>query len=310
LIHPDDWAQHASKRAQLLAEEIESYYVDQRLRRKGGEWIWTHSAITLTHGEAGDERWLVVSIQGIAEEKFVEWQIATADDIARLMKWRSSADSRKSGTGVRVRFEYPRHSLEGRAIDEILRFVHPQDKANVERTIKSSLATGASYSHEYRSVLPDGNVLWLRTTAMPRLDSAGRVTHLVGDTIDVTHTKARKSNDDVPGPIREILNHIEANWNQPIYLREMAKRYCISARAIQRYFATHESMTLTQYVAGIRLRHARHLLCNPTKQTTVTGVAFLCGFLNPGHFSREYRDRFGELPSETLRAAVSKRDHC
>jgi AraC-like DNA-binding protein len=33
----------------------------------------------------------------------------------------------------------------------------------------------------------------------------------------------------------------------------------------------------------------------------VINVASQCGFLNPGHFARDYRIAFGELPSETLR---------
>jgi transcriptional regulator GlxA family with amidase domain len=36
----------------------------------------------------------------------------------------------------------------------------------------------------------------------------------------------------------------------------------------------------------------------------VTGVAFACGFQNLGHFARDYRLRFGELPSETLKGSA------
>jgi transcriptional regulator GlxA family with amidase domain len=39
----------------------------------------------------------------------------------------------------------------------------------------------------------------------------------------------------------------------------------------------------------------------PAEATSVIDVAFQCGFLNPGHFARDYRLAFGELPSETLR---------
>jgi AraC-like DNA-binding protein len=35
--------------------------------------------------------------------------------------------------------------------------------------------------------------------------------------------------------------------------------------------------------------------------TSVTQVALRCGFQNTGHFAREFRPAFGELPSETLR---------
>jgi transcriptional regulator GlxA family with amidase domain len=37
--------------------------------------------------------------------------------------------------------------------------------------------------------------------------------------------------------------------------------------------------------------------------TTVTDVAFACGFGNLGHFAIYYRRQFGETPSATLRRA-------
>ena len=36
---------------------------------------------------------------------------------------------------------------------------------------------------------------------------------------------------------------------------------------------------------------------------TVTTIAIDCGFVHLGEFSRDYRNRFGETPLETLRRA-------
>ncbi len=55
------------------------------------------------------------------------------------------------------------------------------------------------------------------------------------------------------------------------------------------------------YVKYVRRRRARDLLAGPDDKTTVTGVALACGFSNLGHFARDYRALFGELPSQTLR---------
>ena len=41
-------------------------------------------------------------------------------------------------------------------------------------------------------------------------------------------------------------------------------------------------------------------LTAPAENTSVTAVAFACGFDNPGHFAGDYRLAFGELPSQTL----------
>jgi transcriptional regulator GlxA family with amidase domain len=57
------------------------------------------------------------------------------------------------------------------------------------------------------------------------------------------------------------------------------------------------------FAKRIRLRHAHEMLSAPDRATTVTGVAFACGFANLGHFAREYREAFQVLPSATLQHA-------
>jgi transcriptional regulator GlxA family with amidase domain len=61
------------------------------------------------------------------------------------------------------------------------------------------------------------------------------------------------------------------------------------------------------FVKSVRLQHARRMLQQPEGATSVVSVAFACGFLNPGHFARDYRLAFGELPSATLSAAKHRR---
>jgi transcriptional regulator GlxA family with amidase domain len=42
------------------------------------------------------------------------------------------------------------------------------------------------------------------------------------------------------------------------------------------------------------------MLMVPNQTTSVTSVAFDCGFTNLGHFAKDYGECFGELPSATL----------
>jgi transcriptional regulator GlxA family with amidase domain len=48
------------------------------------------------------------------------------------------------------------------------------------------------------------------------------------------------------------------------------------------------------------------MLATPDLETSVTSVAFVCGFGNLGHFARDYRETFGERPSETLSRAARR----
>jgi transcriptional regulator GlxA family with amidase domain len=56
----------------------------------------------------------------------------------------------------------------------------------------------------------------------------------------------------------------------------------------------------------VRLRHAREMLGAGDPEASVTSVAFVCGFGNLGHFARDYRETFGERPSETLARAARR----
>ena len=54
------------------------------------------------------------------------------------------------------------------------------------------------------------------------------------------------------------------------------------------------------FAKKVRLTHANEMLKMPDAKTSVTGVAFACGFANLGHFAKDYQEMFRELPSETL----------
>ena len=51
----------------------------------------------------------------------------------------------------------------------------------------------------------------------------------------------------------------------------------------------------------IRLTRAREMLERCETDGSVVQIALKCGFQNPGHFARDFRLAFGELPSETLK---------
>ena len=110
-----------------------------------------------------------------------------------------------------------------------------------------------------------------------------------------------------PGPwqVRRVEEYIMANWNRPITVEALATAAGASARSIFKAFKDSRDCSPMAFVKSVRLQHARRMLQQPDGTTTVVATAFACGFLNPGHFARDYRLAFGELPSATLGAAKS-----
>ena len=109
-----------------------------------------------------------------------------------------------------------------------------------------------------------------------------------------------KAPDTAPRQVRLATEYIEANWNKPISIEDLAIATNASARSLFKTFKQNRSCSPMAFVKQVRLAHARRMLSSGDPAVTVTGVAFACGFHNVGHFAADYRRTFGELPSQTI----------
>ena len=77
----------------------------------------------------------------------------------------------------------------------------------------------------------------------------------------------------------------------------------VSDRTLQAAFQAELEITPMAYLRGRRLDRARAELADAAMQdrTSVTEVADRWGFGHLGRFAAEYKARFGESPSQTLR---------
>jgi transcriptional regulator GlxA family with amidase domain len=177
--------------------------------------------------------------------------------------------------------------------------VHPDDKTSVSEFLRDALK-GNVHAQEYRIVRPDGKIRWLRAMASYVLDGAGDVAELVGATLDVTDVKLRTQATVTDKKLLAMTQFIEENWDKKFKVEDIAAKFGISSRKIFRHFASRGT-TLMDFVKDTKLQKVRQKLVAPEPRPTVTGVSLECGFNNLGHFARDYRKKFGELPSETLR---------
>ena len=76
----------------------------------------------------------------------------------------------------------------------------------------------------------------------------------------------------------------------------------MNARTLSRAFKKRYGMGPMTFLKERRLEHAqRTLLAADSESTSVTEIATQLGFYHLGQFSKDYRQAFQELPSETLR---------
>ena len=113
----------------------------------------------------------------------------------------------------------------------------------------------------------------------------------------------RDAPDAAPWHVRRAEEFILANLQEPLTIEAIANATDVGARTLFKSFQKARGYSPMAFAKMRRLERARAMLQAPDATTTVTGVALLCGFLNQGHFARDYRQRFGELPSTTLKAS-------
>ena len=100
--------------------------------------------------------------------------------------------------------------------------------------------------------------------------------------------------------VRRAEEYIEARWDQPITIQDLACETSSSARSLFRQFKRDRGQSPMAFLKDVRLRHARDMLARTDVNPSVTETAVACGFGNLGHFATDYFKRFGERPSDTL----------
>lgn len=97
----------------------------------------------------------------------------------------------------------------------------------------------------------------------------------------------------------KVLEHMEANLEEPVSRQDLARVAGLSVRQMERLFRIYLRRTLGAHYLDLRLRRARQLL--KESSLPVLEVAVACGFVSASHFSRVYYRRFSRTPrSERL----------
>jgi AraC-like DNA-binding protein len=135
---------------------------------------------------------------------------------------------------------------------------------------------------------------------LPELEQAVIVNFLAANRHAYSQRLEQQVGGAAPRHVQLAEEYIEANWNRPLTIEALVEVTGVSARALFRSFRERRGYTPMAFAKITRLRHARNMLASGNPDTSVTAVAYACGFATMGHFAREYRQAFGELPSQTI----------
>lgn len=104
-----------------------------------------------------------------------------------------------------------------------------------------------------------------------------------------------------PAFVKRVERYIEEHADAPITIGDLAEQAGVSSRSLFTGFRRYRNTTPMHYLKEVRLRRVHEELRQAQPSSgTVTAIAFRWGFSHLGHFTTDYKRRFGESPSETL----------
>lgn len=102
--------------------------------------------------------------------------------------------------------------------------------------------------------------------------------------------------------VKQAEEYMRAHLEAPITLMSLCKALHSSERPLNYGFQEVFGVSPMAYLKTLRLQAVRAQLQGADPATTaITEIANRFGFQSLGHFSRDYKTMFGELPSETLK---------
>jgi AraC-like DNA-binding protein len=110
----------------------------------------------------------------------------------------------------------------------------------------------------------------------------------------------------LPRDVKRAVSYIEAHLDSPIMLADIVAASRVPGRTLFNHFHDYHGLSPMAYVRMARYRKARERLERARPEEQVSEIAMGLGFDHLGRFAVEYRKRFGESPSETLRRATKQ----
>lgn len=99
--------------------------------------------------------------------------------------------------------------------------------------------------------------------------------------------------------LRRAVQFIHANLSKTITIGDIAEASGTTPRSLQLYFQSEFGLSPMRYLKQQRLLLARRLILQSEDNRTLGEIIYEAGFSHFGRFSSEYRDLFGEPPSQT-----------
>ena len=118
----------------------------------------------------------------------------------------------------------------------------------------------------------------------------------------------RPGRSPLPRDLVRALEWLKPRLSEPIRLEDIAIAAGVPSRTLETHFRIYLSVTPLGWVRRARLARARQQLLEGGRKAGVTEIAMASGFSQLGRFAKQYRELYGERPSQTQARACGVDD--
>ncbi|MGG2396653.1 GlxA family transcriptional regulator [Pseudomonas sp. SH1-B] len=182
--------------------------------------------------------------------------------------------------------------------------IHPEHRAALAEIAKDSQVTSESYivdRDRLTAASPTGAFNMVLEWINQRYGRS-----LVDAVVDILafeesrYRRARPAlHEKMSEPLREVINLMAANIEEPLTVAQLAQYAGRSPRQIERLFQEQLGTTPLRYYMELRITESRRLLQH--SELPIVDVGLACGFVSPSHFSKCYASFYGYPPSKEQR---------
>lgn len=108
-----------------------------------------------------------------------------------------------------------------------------------------------------------------------------------------------------PFYIKRAIEWMYANATQKVSLDNLAAASGVSVRTLQLGFRNFSGLSPMGYLLNLRLEHAYNDLLTEPATTTIEDISRRWGFTNPGKFSAQIRNMYGQNPLEIRKTLLA-----
>lgn len=214
LVHPEDRGFVEQTIQRMLAEHHDFDFTKRIVRPDGNIRSVRCVGVPTTHGETSLE-FIGTGIDVTEQEQLMEGRrlseayLAEAQALSHTGSWVWRLPDREavhlSDEWYRIYGFDPQLGLP--RWEDRLQRVHVEDRNKWQNAIEAAIREKSNYEVEFRILLPDKSLKWVRTVGHPVLSAAGEVVQFVGSSMDITrHKGAEEKLKEQELELRQMLD--------------------------------------------------------------------------------------------------------